>query len=104
MSVTIRQLENFAGTMNFVIFPMFFLSTALYPIWRLQESGAHWLAVLARINPFTYGVELVRFALYGKVDGVAVAVVVGCSLVFFLAASYGYDPQRAFQRRPAPAG
>ena len=44
MSVTIRQLENFAGTMNFVIFPMFFLSTALYPLWRLKESGADWLA------------------------------------------------------------
>lgn len=29
MSVTIRQLENFAGTMNFVIFPMFFLDRAL---------------------------------------------------------------------------
>ena len=33
LSVNIRQLENFAGTMNFVIFPMFFLSPALYPLW-----------------------------------------------------------------------
>ncbi len=32
LSVYVRQLENFAGTMNFVIFPMFFLSTALYPL------------------------------------------------------------------------
>jgi len=104
MSVMIRQLENFAGTMNFVIFPMFFLSTALYPLWRLKESGADWLALLAQINPFTYGVELIRFALYGKVDWAAAAVVVGCALIFFLAAVFGYDPQRAFQRRPAPAG
>src|SRR3954469_9003900 len=37
LSVSIRQLENFAGTMNFVIFPMYFLSTALYPLWKLQE-------------------------------------------------------------------
>jgi ABC-2 type transport system permease protein len=104
MSVTIRQLENFAGTMNFVIFPMFFLSTALYPLWRLKESGADWLALLAQINPFTYGVELIRFALYGKVDWVAAVVVIGCASAFFLGATYGYDPQRAFQRRPAPAG
>ena len=104
MSVTIRQLENFAGTMNFVIFPMFFLSTALYPIWRLKESGADWLALLAQLNPFTYGVELIRFALYGKFDWVAAIVVIGCALAFFLGATYGYDPQRAFQRRPAPAG
>jgi ABC-2 type transport system permease protein len=39
-SVHIRQLENFACMMNFVIFPMFFLSSALYPLWKLQESGA----------------------------------------------------------------
>ena len=27
-----KQLENFAGAMNFVIFPMFFASSALYPL------------------------------------------------------------------------
>ena len=38
LSSLIRQLENFAGVMNFVIFPAFFASTALYPLWRLQEA------------------------------------------------------------------
>ncbi|HWI26327.1 MAG TPA: ABC transporter permease [Stellaceae bacterium] len=106
LSVRIRQLENFAGTMNFVIFPMFFLSTALYPLWRLRESGAEWLDFIARCNPFTYAVELVRFALYGRIEWVAAAAVAGAALVFFLIAAWGYDPQRAFQRRPAaaPAG
>jgi ABC-2 type transport system permease protein len=106
LSVRIRQLENFAGTMNFVIFPMFFLSTALYPLWRLRESGADWLDIVARLNPFTYGVELIRFALYGQVEPAAAAVVTGAALFFFLIAAWGYDPQRAFQRRPAaaPAG
>ena len=33
LSSTISQLENFAGVMNFVILPAFFLSTALYPLW-----------------------------------------------------------------------
>ncbi len=103
LSVRIRQLENFAGTMNFVIFPMFFLSTALYPLWRLRESGADWLELIARVNPFTYAVELVRFALYGRVDWLSVAVVGGTALAFFLIAAWGYDPQRAFQRRPEPA-
>ena len=32
LSSTIKQLENFAGVMNFVIFPVFFLSNALYPL------------------------------------------------------------------------
>src|ERR1700738_3874779 len=33
VSSLIKQLENFAGVMNFVIFPMFFASSALYPLW-----------------------------------------------------------------------
>ena len=39
LSSTIEQLENFAGVMNFVIFPMFFLSSALYPLWKMAESS-----------------------------------------------------------------
>ena len=38
LSLLVRLLENFAGVMNFVIFPMFFCSSALYPLWRLGES------------------------------------------------------------------
>src|SRR4029450_6779498 len=51
LSVHIKQLENFAGTMNFVIFPMYFISTALYPLWKLEESGAQWVYQVARFNP-----------------------------------------------------
>ncbi len=96
LSVHIKQLENFAGTMNFVIFPMYFLSTALYPLWKLQESGAEWVYQLARFNPFTYVVEWIRFALYAKDPGLAPVVVLGCLAVFFLLACWGYDPQRGF--------
>ncbi|MCW8198997.1 multidrug ABC transporter permease [Verminephrobacter aporrectodeae subsp. tuberculatae] len=96
LSVHIRQLENFAGTMNFVIFPMYFLSSALYPLWKLQESGAEWVYQLARLNPFTHAVEWIRFALYGKDPGLAPWVVLGCGAVFFFLACWGYDPQRGF--------
>ena len=101
LSVHIRQLENFAGTMNFVIFPMFFISSALYPLWKLRESGAVAVWWLAELNPFTYAVELTRFALYGKLDAVAALVVVACGLAFFLFAVLGYDPQRGLIRRAA---
>ncbi|HKH20580.1 MAG TPA: ABC transporter permease [Gammaproteobacteria bacterium] len=104
LSVHIKQLENFAGTMNFVIFPMFFISSALYPLWKLQESGADLVYALAQINPFTHAVELIRFALYGQFNGVSLAVVVGCTLVFFTLAVYGYDPQHGLvSRAPKPA-
>lgn len=96
LSVHIKQLENFAGTMNFVIFPMYFLSTALYPLWKLQESGAEWVYQAARFNPFTHAIEWIRFALYGKDPGTAPYVVLGCLLVFFVLACWGYDPQRGF--------
>ncbi len=39
LSSGIKQLENFAGVMNFVIFPMFFASSALYPLWLVQQSS-----------------------------------------------------------------
>jgi ABC-2 type transport system permease protein len=106
LSVHIKQLENFAGTMNFVIFPMYFLSTALYPLWKLEESGALWVYRVAQFNPFTHAVEWMRFALYGKDAGVSPYVVVGTLLVCFALASWGYDPQRGFgalAKRGGPA-
>ena len=96
LSVHIRQLENFAGTMNFVIFPMYFMSTALYPLWKLEESGAAWVFQLARFNPFTHAVEWMRFALYGKDPGLSPWIVLGTLLACFALASWGYDPQRGF--------
>jgi len=96
LSVHIRQLENFAGTMNFVIFPMYFMSTALYPLWKLEESGATWVWQIARFNPFTHAVEWLRFALYGKDPGLSPWIVLGTLVVCFGIASWGYDPQRGF--------
>jgi ABC-2 type transport system permease protein len=99
LSVYVKQLENFAGTMNFVIFPMFFISPALYPLWKLEESGAVWLLKLAEFNPFTHAVEAIRFAMYGQFNATAWAVVVVCSIVFFVLALWGYDPQRGWIRQ-----
>jgi len=97
------QMENFAGVMNFVIFPMFFASTALYPLWRLAEAGPV-LAAIAAWNPFTWAVELIRFALYLRFDAVAALVVVACLVAFFLAAVVGYDPGRGLWNRRGGEG
>jgi ABC-2 type transport system permease protein len=102
LSSRIQQLENFAGVMNFVIFPMFFLSSALYPLWRVRETSEamYWLCML---NPFTHGVELVRFALYGELNLLALGVVVACAAAFLAFAIWAYDPQRGltFRRQTA---
>lgn len=96
LSVHIRQLENFAGTMNFVIFPMYFISTALYPLWKLEESGAQWVYQIARFNPFTHAVEWIRFAIYNKDPGMSPWIVLGTLALCFGLACRGYDPQRGF--------
>src|SRR5438105_11680211 len=76
-----KQLENFAGVMNFVIFPMFFASSALYPWWRVRE-GSPWRYYVCELNPFTHAVELVGFALYGRISWISLAVVGGCEALF----------------------
>jgi len=99
LSVHIRQLENFAGTMNFVIFPMFFISSALYPLWKLREAGAEVVFRAAELNPFTYVVESIRFSLYGEPNMFALGVVAATLAVVFVLAVIGYDPQRGLVRR-----
>jgi ABC-2 type transport system permease protein len=103
LSVYIKQIENFASTMNFVIFPMFFMSSALYPLWKLKESGALWLYYVAGANPFTHAVELVRYAMYGQFNATSFAVVAGSLTVFFVGAAVGYDPQRGMVKKRAQA-
>jgi ABC-2 type transport system permease protein len=103
ISSLVRQLENFAGVMNFVVFPMFFLSSALYPLWKMQEAN-EWLYWICSINPFTYAVELMRFALYQQWNGLALAVVLGATLGFTLAAIAGYNPRSGLLgRKQGPA-
>jgi len=103
ISSAVKQLENFAGVMNFVIFPMFFASSALYPLWRVLE-GSPLLYYVCLFNPFTHAVELVRFALYGKLNPVSLAVVCGCTAVFMIGAILAYDPARGLIARRGGGG
>ena len=96
LSSLIRQLENFAGVMNFVIFPMFFLSSALYPLWRMAESSPL-LRDICALNPFTHAVELIRFSLYLQMNWSALAWVLPSTLCFAAIAIWGYDPARSIK-------
>ena len=100
LSNGIRQLENFAGVMNFVIFPMFFLSSALYPLWKMREAN-EWLFWICSVNPFTYAVELVRYALYERLDPLSLGVCLGLTLLFSLLSVLSFNPQHAALRRAA---
>ncbi|MFA5982736.1 MAG: ABC transporter permease [Methylococcaceae bacterium] len=102
LSSFIKQLENFAGVMNFVIFPMFFMSTALYPLWKLQESSIL-LQKLAQYNPFSQAVELIRFALYGQFNQPAFIYTALAFVIFMIAAIIGYNPSQGMMTRKGGA-
>ncbi|MEM5834827.1 MAG: ABC transporter permease [Candidatus Aenigmatarchaeota archaeon] len=57
----IETMESFGLIMNFIIFPLIFLSGAFFPIQEAPE----WLKFISYLNPLTYGVEAVRFILIG---------------------------------------
>src|SRR5512144_431083 len=102
LSTMIRQLENFAGVMNFVIFPMFFLSSALYPLWKMREAGVL-LWRLCSVNPFTWAVELIRFALYGELNPEALGWTLLTLAIALGLAIRGYSPARGMSPRRAGA-
>ena len=98
LSSLIKQLENFAGVMNFIIFPMFFTSSALYPLWKVAEASPI-LRDICDLNPFTYAVELIRFALYGQFERYSALVVACCTVAFVIGAIIAYDPSKGIITR-----
>jgi ABC-2 type transport system permease protein len=103
MAARIRSVENFAGIINVVLFPLLFLSGALYPTGGMPPP----LRAVARANPVTYAVDLVRHALGQPAEvGVltAAGVVLGVLVLAFLLAALLFDPeQRFFPRRSGGA-
>jgi ABC-2 type transport system permease protein len=100
LSSAIRQLENFATVMNFVIFPMFFASSALYPLWHVKEASL-FLYEVCEANPFTHAVELIRFALYAQLEPTSAIVLIATTAIFLTLAVYGYDPAKGLMARRA---
>jgi ABC-2 type transport system permease protein len=56
-----KDMQGFSLIMNFVVFPIFFLSGALYPLGNLPP----WVRILSYLDPLTYGVDGLRGALIG---------------------------------------
>jgi ABC-2 type transport system permease protein len=59
LATRMQSFEGFGVISNFVIMPLYFLSGGVFPVERLPG----WMAVLVRLNPVTYGVDLMRHAL-----------------------------------------
>jgi ABC-2 type transport system permease protein len=56
VAITIKQAQTFTSVMQMLMFPMIFLSGALYPASGLPT----WLGVATRLNPLTYTVDPMR--------------------------------------------
>ncbi len=97
LSSVIKQLENFATVMNFVIFPMFFLSSALYPLWKIKDSSLL-IYNISSYNPFTFVVEFIRFTLYGKFDLHNFVIILVLIVASLAAAFMGYSSKNIFKK------
>src|SRR3989449_10324997 len=59
IAARLESVENFAGVINIVLFPLLFLSGALYPTAGMPAG----LRTIARLNPVSYEVDLMRASL-----------------------------------------
>jgi ABC-2 type transport system permease protein len=83
----LQDMQGFQLIMNFIVLPLFFFSSALFPLPDLP--GAVRLAV--RLNPLSYGVDGLRGALSGGFAfGAAIDVVVVATLAAILLAIGAY--------------
>jgi ABC-2 type transport system permease protein len=92
-----RTLENFAGIMNFVIFPLFFVSGSLYPVRELPAL-LYWAATL---NPYTYGVDFLKHAMRaGSADfalALDLAVLAAATVAAAAVASWRFSRESAYE-------
>lgn len=58
----VEDFQGFQGINNFLIFPLFFLSSALYPL----TNAPSWLRILAEANPLSYCVDSLRYTLINQ--------------------------------------
>jgi ABC-2 type transport system permease protein len=61
----IGSMQGFHLVMNLVLFPALFFSGAFFPLTDLPE----WLKLLGRLNPLSYGVDMMHLALYADGSG-----------------------------------
>ena len=61
IATKLGNLEGFMAIMNLIVFPIFLLSGAMFPVQAMPS----WLKYIMYINPLTYGVDGLRGTLIG---------------------------------------
>lgn len=97
VAARLRSVENFAGVINVVLFPLLFASGALYPVGGMPAP----MRLLARANPVSYAVDLVRQAmgLAGEWSAATdLLVLIAAGGAAFLLTALLFDPEQRFVR------
>ncbi len=93
----ISSMQGFHLVMNLVLMPFLFFSGAFFPLADLPV----WLKMLGRVNPLSYGVDMMQLALYADgghgyfglpIDFAVVSVL--AAAVFHFGTSRGVSPDR----------
>ncbi len=89
VAATAKSQETFWGVINFLGMPLFMLSPALFPLELLPE----WLASIARLNPVTYTIILIRGMMTGVTEGgvdaiMSIGIISGFVIIMIGLASY----------------
>ncbi|HEV2981451.1 MAG TPA: ABC transporter permease [Solirubrobacteraceae bacterium] len=90
LAAGVKERERFMGIGQLIMMPLFFASSALYPLAVMPG----WLHVIARVNPLTYEVQGLRQMLVGVGGGGEVwldfLVVCGFFAIMLAAATRAY--------------
>ena len=89
-----QSLEGFQMIASFVVFPLFFLSGALFPLEKLPP----WLTVLTSIDPATYSVNAMRTAVLGIGDRpyvLEMMILLGFAILFGIVGIYSFKRMKA---------
>jgi len=85
-----KDMQGFSMVMNFVIFPLFFLSGAIFPV----ENFPSWLRYIAHLDPLTYGVDGLRGVLAG-ISSYSIlfnfVMMVGLAMVMIFLGAYFFE-------------
>ncbi len=83
--------DGFNLVMSFVMWPMFLFSGALFPLENLPA----YLGIITSINPLTYGVDLMRYALLGTT---AFGPIADIGVLLAISALFIYIGSKSFER------
>lgn len=73
----VKTRERFMGIGQLLTMPLFFASNAIYPIGIMPS----WLQVIARVNPLSYEVDILRALMIGQVSSTGLLLDFGILLL-----------------------